>query len=48
MVQSSQELQKRVSSRFDGDGYRCAARLLGTPVMHIVVVNDLSMAEGVP
>ena len=48
MVQSRSQLQRRTSSWFEGDGYRCDARLLGTSGMHIVVVNDLPMAEDVP
>ena len=48
MAQSSLQLRKRLSCRFSGAGYRCTARLLGTPTMHIVVVNDLRMQEDVP
>ena len=48
MVQSRSQFEKRFASWFDGDGYRCDARLLGTSAMHIVVVNDLPMAEDVP
>ena len=48
MVQSSLQLHKHIASRIDGGNYRCAIRLLSTPVTHVFMVKELQMTRGVP